>query len=227
AYDAIYANPDFYAFEFEPLKEPIPTHVMPTLFVNEPLTKETAALIQTNQPDHTTLGQLPDSSSFRFPSSLDYHKAYSAGTTTPDKVARKVLDLIAESEKATPPLRAFVEVKEHVTMAMARESTERYRAGKPLSVIDGVPVSLKDTMFASGFTWSYGISDRQPGQDMDFVTRLKSLGAVIVGISLSTETANTDFGPNPAYGTPRNPYKAGHITGGSSAGAAAAVASGL
>ncbi|KXS19290.1 amidase signature enzyme [Gonapodya prolifera JEL478] len=227
AFDAFYQNADLYAFEFEPLHDPIPASVLPTFVVDERLDEKTVEELGRDEPNLADLTSSSPPGSFHFPTTLDYHRAYLSHTTTPTDVALRVLQLIRESDTATPPLRAFVELKDDLTLEMARASTERYKQGKPLSVFDGVPVGVKDTHYVTGFTWSYGIEDRQKGEDLEFIAQLKSLGAVIIGITVSTETANTDFGPNPVYGTPRNPYKAGHVTGGSSAGTGVAVAAGF
>src|SRR3990172_4522503 len=85
-----------------------------------------------------------DSRGFHFATVFDYAKAYRDGKTTPEEVAQKLLDAIETSNASTPPLRAVIAVKREDVMRQASEATQRIKAGKPLSIFDGVPVAVKD-----------------------------------------------------------------------------------
>ena len=81
---------------------------------------------------------------FRFASVHDYAQAYREGKTTPEEVARKVLEAIEASNSADPPLRAIIAVEREDVLEQASAATERIQEGRPLSVFDGVPVAVKD-----------------------------------------------------------------------------------
>jgi hypothetical protein len=93
---------------------------------------------------------------FQFTSVFDLSNAYRNGTTTPEEVAQNVLDNIQASDAGNQPLRAFIAVNREDVMRQARESTERYKAGKPLGVFDGVPVAVKDEMDMTPYPTTVG-----------------------------------------------------------------------
>ncbi|HNF94111.1 MAG TPA: amidase family protein, partial [Anaerolineales bacterium] len=95
-------------------------------------------------------------SGFQFASIFDFAKAYRAGATTPEEVAKKVLDAIEASDKSDAPLRAFIAVNRDEVMRQARESTERFKNGKPLSIFDGVPVAIKDEIDVTPYPTTVG-----------------------------------------------------------------------
>lgn len=159
----------------------------------------------------------------------DYHALFKSGKATPTDMVNKLLQLIDESNNLSPPLRAFVRTNRDLSLKLAEESTLRYKSGNPLSILDGIPMGFKDTNVLAGWITGSG-TDRVAKlgkEDEDWVSNLKSLGVVPIGITLSSETANTAFGPNVLHGLPLNPYAPKHITGASSAGTAAAISAGL
>ena len=97
----------------------------------------------------------------------DYHTAYEAGDTTPIAVAEALLDLISEHPKHKD---AFLDIRKERVIAAAEASTQRYKAGKALSMFDGVPVGVKGksphsalTTGILSFTFAKGLSNsRQP-----------------------------------------------------------------
>ena len=66
---------------------------------------------------------------------------YRKGSLSPIEVTRATLDRIDER---TPRLNAFCHRDDDLAMAMARDSEKRWRAGRPLGLVDGVPTSIKD-----------------------------------------------------------------------------------
>jgi len=167
---------------------------------------------------------------FQFVSIFDFAKAYRNGTTTPEEAAKKVLDAIEASDKSDAPLRAFIAVNRDEVMRQARESTERFKNGKPLGIFDGVPVAIKDEMDATPYPTTVGTSflGKSPAkEDSEVARRLRKDGAMLVGKTNMHEIGINVFGLNPHHGTTRNPYNTGHFTGGSSSGSATAVAAGL
>jgi Asp-tRNA(Asn)/Glu-tRNA(Gln) amidotransferase A subunit family amidase len=169
-------------------------------------------------------------SGFRFSSAFDFANAYREGMTTPEEVAQKVLDNIQSSDAGDKPLRAFIAVNREDVMRQARESTERYKAGKPLGIFDGVPMAIKDELDMTPYPTTVGTAflGRSPAaKDATVVARLRGAGALLVGKANMHEIGINVFGLNPVHGTTRNPYNPNHFTGGSSSGPATAVASGL
>ena len=74
----------------------------------------------------------------------DYHTAYEAGAMTPTAVAEALLDLISKDPKHKD---AFLEIRKERVIAAAEASTRRYKAGKTLGILDGVPVGVKGKSF--------------------------------------------------------------------------------
>jgi Asp-tRNA(Asn)/Glu-tRNA(Gln) amidotransferase A subunit family amidase len=156
--------------------------------------------------------------------------AYRAGTSTPEEVAGRVLDAVAASDRADPPLRAFIAVDAADLRAQARGSTQRYREGRPLGPLDGVPVAVKDELDQVPYSTTAGTSflgRERAATDATAVARLRAAGALLVGKTNMQEAGMGVTGINPHHGTPRNPHDPSRVAGGSSSGSAAAVAAGL
>ncbi len=167
---------------------------------------------------------------FQFASVFDFAKAYRDGTTTPEIVAKNVLTSIRRSDKGDTPLKAFIAVNEDDVMRQARESTIRIKAGKALSIFDGVPVAVKDELDMTPYPTTVGTAflGKSPAkEDSTVVARLRSAGALLIGKTNMHEIGINVTGLNPVHGTTRNPYNPNHFTGGSSSGSATAVAAGL
>ncbi len=167
---------------------------------------------------------------FRFPGVADFAEAYRNGRTTPEDVAGRLLAAIAESESGDRPLRVFIAMDADDILRQARDSTERLRAGQPRSVLEGVPVAVKDEVDMVPFPTTAGTSflGRKPaGEDSTAVSRLRATGALLLGKANMHEIGIGVTGQNPHHGTARNPYNPAYHTGGSSSGPAAAVAAGL
>jgi aspartyl-tRNA(Asn)/glutamyl-tRNA(Gln) amidotransferase subunit A len=116
--------------------------------------------------------------------------------------------------------------------AAADASDVRARAGKTLGPMDGVIVTIKDLFDIKGEVTRAGskvLGEEMPPakDDAEIVKRLRAAGAVIVGKTNMSEFAFTGLGINPHFGTPRNPADRTRVPGGSSSGAAVAVADGF
>ncbi|MCX7024725.1 MAG: amidase [Spirochaetes bacterium] len=167
---------------------------------------------------------------FHFTSVFDFAKAYRDGETTPEEVAKKVLDAIEASNSASPPLRAVIEVNRETVLGQAREATRRIREGRALGILDGVPVAVKDEVDMAGYHTTVGTSflGKSPAkEDATVVARMRAAGAMLIGKTNMHEIGIGVTGLNPTHGTTRNPYNTSHFTGGSSSGSATAVAAGL
>jgi Asp-tRNA(Asn)/Glu-tRNA(Gln) amidotransferase A subunit family amidase len=160
----------------------------------------------------------------------DYVEVYRDGSCSPEEVAQRVLEAIADSDRGERPLRAFIANDRQDLMIQAQAAAQRYKQGKPLSPLDGVPVAVKDEFDMLPYGTSLGTSflGHQPARDdATIVARLRSVGALLIGKTNMHEIGIGVTGQNPHHGTVRNPFHPGHHTGGSSSGPAAAVAAGI
>ena len=156
--------------------------------------------------------------------------AYQSGITTPAEVAERFLAAVAAGDRADPPLRAFLATNADDLRSQARASTARYRDGRPLGPLDGVPIAVKDELDLAPFPTTAGtrfLGRETARRDATAVARLRAAGALLVGKTAMHEAGMGVTGINPHHGTPRNPHDSSRITGGSSSGSAAAVAAGL
>ena len=153
---------------------------------------------------------------------------YRSGKLSPVEVATAVLD---RAEALNPKINAFVLVDREAALAAARQSEARWRNGTPLSLLDGVPVSIKDLLLTNGWPTLRGsklIDRRQPWtEDAPVVARLREAGAVLFGKTTTPEFGWKALGDSPLTGVTRNPWNLAHTPGGSSAGAAAGLAAGI
>ena len=177
--------------------------------------------------------EIGEEGEFHLPSVADFVRAFRSGRCTPTEVAEAVLNAIEESNKANPPLRAIIETSRDVVLAQAKASTQRWREGKTLSLLDGIPIAVKGEIhvepyqFLAGAAYAPEISKGLP--ESVLVQKLKSSGTVIIGIANLQEFGAGTLGSNPNRNhlTARNPYDTQCYTGGSSSGSAVSVAAGL
>jgi len=130
---------------------------------------------------------------------------------------------IAELDAWEPKIGAFVAVNLAGARAAADRSTNRWRAGKPLSPIDGMPIGVKDIIETIDMPTENGsplFAGFRGNRDSASVAALREAGAVIVG-----KTVTTEFAWMQPRAT-RNPWDETRTPGGSSSGSAAAVAVG-
>jgi aspartyl-tRNA(Asn)/glutamyl-tRNA(Gln) amidotransferase subunit A len=128
--------------------------------------------------------------------------------------------------------RACITVYREGAQAAAAAADERHRAGITLGPLDGVIVSIKDLFDVEGEVTRAGskvlAEEGKPAAcDAPVVRRLRAAGAVIAAKTNMTEFAFSGVGANPHYGTPGNPADRARVPGGSSSGAAVAVADGM
>lgn len=154
-------------------------------------------------------------------------RRYAAGTASPVTAARACLD---RAEAVNPVLNALVTVDPEGAERAAAASAARWQAGRPLGPLDGVPVTVKDSLNVAGFATGWG-SRLYAGQGADRdetpVARLRAAGAVILGKTNVPELTVQGYTGNPVHGVTRNPWDPALTPGGSSGGAVAAVASGI
>lgn len=153
-------------------------------------------------------------------------QAYRTGRVSPVDALRACLERL---EHVQPTLNAFVARRDAV-WAEAEESAERHRAGRPLSPLDGVPVSVKDNLCTADAptVWGSPALRAHPPEAHDErpVARLRASGALIVGKTNVPEFTLEGYTDNPVFGPTRNPWNPALTPGGSSGGAVASVAAG-
>ncbi|KAJ5351775.1 hypothetical protein N7452_000749 [Penicillium brevicompactum] len=163
--------------------------------------------------------------------SADYHALYKSGESTPTAVIETLLPLIRRDVQ--PPGKhstAFLESQAEAIYAAAQASTERYKEGKSLGPLDGVPVAVKDEVHVTGYKRTLGSKlDFKHGSDGTSwcVKQWLDAGAIIIGKTSMHELGLDTNNNNPNYGTPRNPHNKEYYCGGSSGGSGYAVGAGL
>lgn len=201
---------------FQPLPPPSPT---PAVEIS-PQSEELLKLAQ----------EKPEQPGFSLNTISDYIKAYQSGLITPEQVAEEILSAVESSNSRNPALRAIIALQPDDLRAQARQSTQRWKSGQPMGVLDGVPVAVKDEVDMLPYGTFVGTSFlglNPPKTDSLVVARLRSSGAMLIGKANMHEIGIGVTGFNQHHGTARNPYHSGHHTGGSSSGPASAVSAGL
>lgn len=136
---------------------------------------------------------------------------------------------IERVQRINPPLNALVQFDAEAVLAEAEHVDRRLAAGELLPMA-GVPVTIKDNLWVAGRTITQGsrlfVNFTAP-RDAWAVARLRRLGAVVLGITNCSEFACKGVTDNLVYGATRHPMDASLTPGGSSGGAAAALAAGL
>lgn len=126
--------------------------------------------------------------------------------------------------------RSFIRVYETQALQEAAVADLQRARGNTPSPLAGIPVSVKDLFDIAGDVTTAGsiaLKGSAPAKsDALIIQRLRAAGAVVIGRSNMTEFAYSVLGLNPHYGTPKNPHDGARIPGGSSSGAATAVAYG-
>ncbi|MBN8901874.1 MAG: amidase, partial [Rhodospirillales bacterium] len=141
-----------------------------------------------------------------------------------DSPVRVLEECLAEIGRRETEVGAFTVIDEAGARQAAAASAARWRAGTPLSPVDGMPVGVKDMIDTADLVTGMGsplFDGHRPRFDAASVQGLREAGAVILGKTVTTEFASTA-----PRGT-RNPWDPARTPGGSSSGSAAAVGCGM
>ncbi len=150
-----------------------------------------------------------------------------AGKTTAVEVTQAYLDRIDE---LNPKLNAYLTVFHDTALEQAKASDERRAAGKTLSMLDGIPIAIKDNYSTKGqrtTNASKYLENYLPLYDATAVRKLKEAGVVILGKTNMDDSAMGSSTETSSFGTTANPWDTSRVPGGSSGGSAAAVAADL
>jgi aspartyl-tRNA(Asn)/glutamyl-tRNA(Gln) amidotransferase subunit A len=158
----------------------------------------------------------------------DWTLSEAAGALARHAISSKELTerCLARIHKYDHGLNAFITLTEESALRQAA-ACDAHPGGGPLH---GIPIALKDNIDTRGVLTTAAsrvFRDRVPSEDAEIVRRLKLAGAVFLGKLNLDEFAFAGTGTTSAYGPVHNPWNLERITGGSSAGSAAAVAAGL
>lgn len=146
---------------------------------------------------------------------------FESGQDTPRDLLERCIENI---ERHEPRVKAFVALDLEGARRAADAATRRYKAGRPLSIVDGCPIGIKDIMATRDLPTQMGspaFAGWRPGHDAACVHALREGGAMIVGKTVTTEFAIGFSGPT------TNPFDVRRTPGGSSSGSAAAVGGGM
>ncbi len=145
---------------------------------------------------------------------------------SPIDVVEAVLRRIALLQ---PSVNAFITVTADEALDAARQAEQAVMDGRALGPFHGVPFSVKDLVFTKGVRTTMGsfiYADQIPAEDAVPVRRLREAGAILIGKTTTPEFGHKPLTDSPLFGMTRNPWDLSRTAGGSSGGAAAAVATG-
>jgi aspartyl-tRNA(Asn)/glutamyl-tRNA(Gln) amidotransferase subunit A len=157
-------------------------------------------------------------------SASDLTAAVRSGELTATACATAFLDRIAAVDGH---VNAFLAVDREQALAQAAAIDDRRRAGKPLGLLAGLPVAVKDALCTTDLPTTCGskmLAGFRPPYDAFVVERLRAADAVIIGKTNMDEFAMGGSNENSAFGDVHNPWDLSRAPGGSSGGSAASVA---
>jgi aspartyl-tRNA(Asn)/glutamyl-tRNA(Gln) amidotransferase subunit A len=158
---------------------------------------------------------------------LEAAAALAKGSLSSEELTKLCLARIAKLDR---DLNAFITLDADSALRQARECDRQRKAGRASSRLHGIPIALKDNIDTAGVrtTAAAGVfKERIPSEDAEITRRLKAAGVVILGKLNLDEMAFAGTGTTGCFGVSHNPWNLERITGGSSAGSAAAVSAGL
>lgn len=145
--------------------------------------------------------------------------------------ARELLEMhLTRIEQTNPTINAVVSLDPDRARDQAAAADDATAAGRPCGPLHGLPVAIKDTHQVAGWRTTFGsplMAEHIPDSDDLVVERMKAAGAVILGKTNVPEWAAGSHTFNPIFGATYNPYDVTRSAGGSSGGAAAALACGM
>jgi len=162
-----------------------------------------------------------------FPSAVELRARIARKEVSPVEITLAVL---ARAERLQPELNCFITLCGDQAMAEARKAEREVMAGAPLGLLHGIPFTVKDLVNTRGVRTTFGAvpyKDNVPDHDAVAVTRMRAAGAILLGKTTTPEFGTKCLTDSPLFGRTRNAWSAARSSGGSSGGAAVAVASGI
>jgi amidase len=133
-------------------------------------------------------------------------------------------------EAVNRTVNAVVSLRPEAALAEAEAADRGAARGEPLGPLHGLPIAIKDLVDTAGVRTTYGsklFADHVPAADSLPAARLRAAGAIVVGKTNTPEFGAGSHTFNQVFGTTRNPWAPDRSAGGSSGGAAAALALGM
>lgn len=161
-----------------------------------------------------------------FLSGAESARRIAAGDLSPVDLVEAIL---ARVDAVQGPLNPFTIVCADEARAHAREAEAAVARGDALGPLHGVPYTIKDMIDVAGMRITFGspmFENNVPASDTVVVERLRASGAILLGITNMAECGHKGTNSNPLWGLTRNPWDPETTPGGSSGGAAAALATG-
>ncbi len=162
---------------------------------------------------------------------------FQSATELAQRIRRKELSArelmqatLAQIERANPALNAIVTLHAEDALAGAAAADAKQARGEALGPLHGLPVAHKDLVLTRGMRTTFGspiFKDFVPEQNMLLVDRLQAAGAISIGKTNTPEFGAGSQTFNAVFGKTRNPYDPSKTCGGSSGGAAVALATGM
>lgn len=159
-------------------------------------------------------------------SATELATAIRSRTISPVEAVEAALARIGERKE----LNAYMAICADRARAEARRAETAITSGASLGSLHGIPFSVKDLTNTEGVTTTQGsrlFADSVPATDAVAVARARAAGAILIGKTTTPEFGHKPFTEGPFFGRTLNPWSHAHTCGGSSGGAAVAVASGM
>lgn len=138
--------------------------------------------------------------------------------------------VLARAEKLQPVLNCFITLVPEQARAAAKVAEDAVMQGKALGLLHGIPFAAKDLVNTAGVRTTFGSllhENNVPKEDAVCAARVKAAGGILFGKTTTPEFGHKALTDAPLFGRTRNAWSAAHTSGGSSGGAAVAVAAGI
>ena len=158
---------------------------------------------------------------------VELKEQYRSKTLSPVEVMKAVL---SRADHLNPSLNCCITICHELAMNDARQAEARIMSGQTYPPLTGIPYSAKDLINTKGMRTTYGalpFKDNVPNDDALVISRMRDAGAILFAKTTTPEFGTAGFTESPLFGKTRNAWSADRTSGGSSGGAAVAVASGI
>jgi len=162
-----------------------------------------------------------------FMSAIDMFEAIKRQELTSVEITETIIERI---ERINPIVNAYCTTTFDLAREMAKAADKRVKKSEKIGLLNGIPTSIKDLNKTGGIRTTFGcviFKDNIPDKDELVVKRLKDAGIVLLGKTNAPEFGHKAVTDNMIFGETKNPWNRKRTSGGSSGGAAVAIASGM
>jgi aspartyl-tRNA(Asn)/glutamyl-tRNA(Gln) amidotransferase subunit A len=162
-----------------------------------------------------------------FMSAYNMRETIKSQELTSQEITETIIERI---QNINPITNAYCTPTFDLARQMAKEADEKVKKGEKLPLLNGIPTSIKDLVLIQGVRTTFGSKLYEnfiPEEDEEVVKRLRKAGSVILGKTNTPEFGHVTVTFNLIFGETKNPWNIERTSGGSSGGAASAVASGI